>query len=81
MVVIKVFLFNFEHVKGERKFNFDINNINMFFKQNKIIFINKIQSLSISMLLKLFYVLHSCFKLFTWLCSLTYIFFNKKIII
>ncbi len=53
MVVIKVFLFNFEHVKRERKVNFDINNINMFFKQNKI-FINKIQSLSISMLLKLF---------------------------
>ncbi len=38
MVVIKVFQFNFEHVKGERKFNFDINNTNMFFKQNKIIY-------------------------------------------
>ncbi len=33
MVVIQ--LFNFEHVKRERKFNFDTNNINMLFKQNK----------------------------------------------
>ncbi len=46
MVVIKWFIFNFEHVKGERKFNFDTNNINMYFKQNKKLFINKIQSLS-----------------------------------
>ncbi len=47
MVVIKLFLFNFEHVKGEKKFNFDTNNINMYFKQKqKNIFINKIQSLS-----------------------------------
>ncbi len=35
MVVIKLFLFNFEHVKGERKFNFDTNNIKMYFKQKK----------------------------------------------
>ncbi len=44
---VKSFLFNFGHVKGERKFNFDTNNINMFFKQKKKkIFINKIQSCS-----------------------------------
>ncbi len=35
MVVIKVFIFNFKHVKGERKFNFDTKNINTFFKENK----------------------------------------------
>ncbi len=38
MVVIKLFLFNFEHVKGERKFNFDTNNIKVFFLKTKNIF-------------------------------------------
>ncbi len=33
MEVIKLFPFNFEHVK--RKLNFHTNNINMYFKQNK----------------------------------------------
>lgn len=35
MVVIQLFLFHFEHVKGEGKFHFDTNKINMDFKQNK----------------------------------------------
>ncbi len=35
MEVIKLFPFNFEHVKGERKLHFHTNNINMYFKQNK----------------------------------------------
>ncbi len=36
MVVIELFLFHFEHVKGERKLNFKTNNINMFLNKTKI---------------------------------------------